>query len=133
MSRLFTPLDLRTDDEVLGRRKGWIDARAKKALSRMWDPYARVEWQSEGFKMDMVLAGYLRPVEKGYYLTDDGFQIWAEANEGSPFVRSGEIEKFPCDPDVQRRRDLVPYDEVRREFWPGIADQFARKPERRAS
>lgn len=106
------------DEEVAERRRAHIAFRAHDALSRLANPYDALPWQSQRLKIEMQLAGYVRNVETGCYLTEEGFQAWERAIGGTASVRS----------DADRRRDLVPYAEVLQEFGSEIANREARPP-----
>lgn len=105
------------DEDVAERRRAHIAFRAQDALSRLVNPYDAVPWQSQHFKIEMQLAGHVRNVEAGCYPTEEGFRTWERATGRSA-----------VDPDADRRRDLVTYDEVLREMGPEIANREARPP-----
>lgn len=98
----------------------WRDSihnRVSSALTRMPNPLRAVTWQSRAFIIEAFAAGYLKHEGRAYYLAPRAIALWFVVN--------------PCpavDPDVERRRDLVPYAEVLREFGPEIAHREARPP-----
>lgn len=115
MTQIASPFFV--DEDVAARRRDRIDFRARDALSRLLDPYGAVPWKSGSFRIEMQLAGYVRTVEAGCYLTQDGFELWERATG-----RSSEQS------EADRRRDLVPHAEVLREFGPEVANREARPP-----
>lgn len=96
----------------------WRDSihnRVSSALTRMPNPLRPVTWQSEDFLAEALAAGYVQPRLEGNYLTPRAVGLWFAVNP-RPAV------------DADRRRDLVPFDEVLREFGPEIANTQARPP-----
>lgn len=106
---------LATDRMSLTPWRDSIHNRVSSALTRMPNPLRPVTWQSRSFIAEAYDAGYLRPEGAALYLTARGISLWFATNP-SP------------DPDFDRRRDLVAYDEVLREFGPEIAHREARPP-----
>ena len=104
-----------TDRMPLTPWRDSIHRRVSSALTRMPDPLRAVTWQSQDFVGEAYAAGYLRQMGGVHYLTCKAVARWFEVNPRP-------------DPDADRRRDLVPYNEVLREFGPEIADSEARPP-----
>jgi len=81
----------------------------------MPNPLRAVTWQSDSFIREACAAGYLEKRGDAFFLAPRGIGLWFVVNPKP-------------DPDADRRRDLVPYDEVLREMGPEIADKEARPP-----
>ncbi|CAM5763277.1 hypothetical protein [Bosea minatitlanensis] len=94
-----------------------IHRRVSSALTRMSNPIGRVKWKSDSFIAEAFEAGYLKREGSGDYLTSKGIGIWFVVNP-----------RPAADPDADRRRDLVAYDEVLLEMGPEIALREARPP-----
>ncbi len=107
---------LATDRMPLASWRESIHHRVSSALTRMPNPLGRVTWQSQDFIGEAFAASYLEKRGAGFYLTARGISLW--------FVVNPKV----VDPDADRRRDLVPYSEVLREFGPEIAHREARPP-----
>lgn len=100
----------------------WRDSihhRVSSALSRMPRPVGPVTWKSDSFIHEAVQAGYLEQRSDGFHLAPRAFGLWFFVNRRPRAV---------VDPDADRRRDLVAYDEVLREMGPEIANREARPP-----
>lgn len=106
---------LDTDRMPLTPWRDSIHNRVSSALTRMPNPLRAVTWQSRSFIAEAFDAGYLRPEGTAFYLTARGISLWFVVNPRP-------------DPDADRRRDLVAYDEVLREMGPEIANTQARPP-----
>jgi len=81
----------------------------------MPSPLGRVTWRSADFIGEALAAGYLEERGDAFFLTRRAVHLWFVANPKP-------------DPDADRRRDLVAYDEVLREMGPEIALREARPP-----
>ena len=108
---------LNTDRMPLTPWRDSIHRRVSSALTRMPNPLRAVTWQSDDFIGEACAAGYLEKRGAGFFLSRRAVHLWFVVNP-RPVV----------DPDADRRRDLVPFDEVLREFGPEIANTQARPP-----
>lgn len=110
---------LNTDRMPLTPWRDSIHRRVASALTRMPNPMRAVTWKSETFVAEAYAAGYLQKRGDAFHLAPYAFGMWFLVNRRPRAV---------VDPDADRRRDLVPYDEVLREMGPEIANREARPP-----
>ena len=108
---------LSTDRMPLTPWRESIHHSVSSALTRMPNPLGKVTWQSRSFITEAYDAGYLDRRQGVFYLSARAVSLWFVVNP-----------RHAVDPDADRRRDLVAYDEVLREFGPEIANTQARPP-----